>query len=57
MSCKYYKETLEEINEQILNCPDDTPKSIKIDMSFQEAPAPSGTNYVNPFRRVLLRHI
>ena len=37
ISCKYYKETLEEINEQFLNCLNDTPKSIKIDISFQEA--------------------
>ena len=56
MSCKYYKETMQEINDQLSNCPEDTPKSIKIDISFQEAPAPSGTNYVNTEQNSELWH-
>ena len=39
-----------------LNCPDDTPKSIKIDISLQEAPVPSGTNYVNTEQNSELWH-
>ena len=56
MSCKYYKETMQEINDQLSNCSEDTPKSIKIDISFQEAPAPSGTNYVNTEQNSELWH-
>ena len=47
---------MQEINDQLSNCPEDTPKSIKIDISFQEAPAPSGTNYVNTEQNSELWH-
>ena len=30
ISCKYYKETLEEINEQFLNCLNDRPVSCDV---------------------------
>ena len=46
-SCKYYKETLEDINNQVANCPIDHPLCIKLDLSFLEVPTPSGTNYVD----------
>ena len=57
MPCKNYKETPEDVNNQIVNCPDVTSKPIEIDISFREVPAPSGTNYVNTKQNSELWHI